>query len=36
VAVAASYNRNIIEARYMMPVGFQIADLDALFVNEQS
>ena len=36
VAVAASVRRNIIEARAMMPVGYQIADLDALVVNSNA
>lgn len=36
VKVAATPHRNIIEVRAMMPIGFQIADLDALFVNNQS
>lgn len=36
VQVAASIRRNIIEVRQMMPVGFQIADLDALVVNSNA
>lgn len=36
VQVAASMRRNIIEVREMMPIGFQITDLDALVVNEQA
>lgn len=36
VEVHATLKRNIIETRLMMPVGFQIADLDALFVNNVS
>jgi hypothetical protein len=35
ITVAATKRRNIIEVRQMMPIGFQIADLDALFVNDQ-
>jgi hypothetical protein len=34
VQVAASMRRNIIEVRLMMPVGTQIQDLDAIFVND--
>lgn len=34
IKVAASMRRNIIEVRMMMPVGFQIQDLDALRVND--
>jgi hypothetical protein len=36
VEVHTSLNRNIIEVRVMMPVGFQIADVEALFVNNVS
>lgn len=36
VMVAATARRNIIEARPMFPVGFQIADLDAIVVNDQA
>lgn len=36
VAVAASSRRNIIEVRQMMPIGFQIADLDALIVSSNA
>jgi hypothetical protein len=36
VQVAASARRNIIEVRAMMPIGFQIADLDALVVNSNA
>ena len=36
VEVAASMRRNIIEVRQMMGVGMQIADLDALVVNDQA
>lgn len=36
VKVAASVRRNIIELRPMMPIGFQIADLDAIVVNDQA
>lgn len=36
VQVHATQSRNIINVRLMMPVGFQIADVGALFVNEQS
>lgn len=36
VQVAASMRRNIIEVREMMPIGFQIADLDAIVVNDQA
>ncbi len=36
VTVAASVRRNIIEARPMMDVGFEIADLDAIFVSDQN
>jgi hypothetical protein len=36
VQVHATKSRNIINVRLMMPVGFQIADVDALFVNGQS
>ncbi len=36
VATFASMRRNIIEVRHMMPAGCQIADLDALFVNDQA
>jgi hypothetical protein len=33
--VAASMRRNIIEVRPMMPIGFQIQDLDGVKINEQ-
>jgi hypothetical protein len=36
VQVAASQRRNIIEVRLMMPVGTQIQDLEAIFVNDQA
>lgn len=36
ISVPSSINRNIIEGRAMMPVGFQIADLEAIFVNDQA
>lgn len=36
VEVAASMRRNIIEVRQMMAVGLQIADLEALVVNDQA
>lgn len=36
VVVAATARRNIIEARPMFPVGFQIADLEAIVVNDQA
>lgn len=36
VQVATSVRRNIIEARLMMPIGFQIADLDAMLVSTQA
>lgn len=36
VQIAASVRRNIVEVREMMPVGFQISDLDALVVNDQA
>ena len=36
VEVAASMRRNIIEVREMMPIGFQIADLDAIKVSTQA
>jgi hypothetical protein len=36
VQVHATQSRNIINVRLMMPVGFQIADVGALFVNGQS
>lgn len=36
VQVAASQRRNIIEVRFMMPVGTQIQDLEAIFVNDQA
>lgn len=36
VEVAASMRRNIIEVREMMPIGFQIADLDAIRVSTQA
>lgn len=35
VTLDATKRRNIIEVRQMMPIGFQIADLGALFVNDQ-
>lgn len=35
VSVHASTRRNLIEVRQMMPIGLQIADLEALVVNEQ-
>ena len=31
-----SIRRNIVEVRAMMPIGFQIADLDSLIVNDQA
>lgn len=34
VEVAATQRRNIIEVRNMMPVGVQIQDLEAIFVND--
>jgi len=36
VKIASSVRRNIIEMRPMMPVGFQISDLEALVVNDQA
>jgi len=36
VKIASSVRRNIIELRPMMPIGFQIADLDCLVVNDQA
>ena len=36
VEVAASMRRNIVEVRQMMAVGLQIADLEALVVNDQA
>lgn len=36
IQVATSVRRNIIEARLMMPIGLQIADLDALLVSTQA
>lgn len=36
VTVHASVRRNIIEVRPMMPIGFQIADLAAIVVNDQA
>lgn len=36
VDVSTSMNRNILEVRLMMPVGFQIADIEAMYVNDQS
>lgn len=36
VQMAATARRNIIELRPMMPVGFQIADLGAMVVNDQA
>lgn len=36
VTIAASMRRNIIESRPMMPIGLQIADLEALVVNDQA
>jgi hypothetical protein len=36
VQVSATMRRNIIEVRNMMPVGCQIQDLGALFVNDQA
>lgn len=33
--VAASLRRNIIEVRPMMPIGFQVQDLEGLRINEQ-
>ena len=36
IQVAASMRRNIIEVRQMMPIGFQIADLDAILVSTQA
>lgn len=36
VALAASMRRNIIEVRQMMALGTQIADLEALVVNDQA
>lgn len=36
VQVHATQARNIIEVRVMMPVGFQIADVEALYVNNVS
>ena len=35
VKVAASARRNVIETRPMFPIGFEIADLECLAVNEQ-
>ena len=34
LSTAATPHRNIIEVRAMVPVGFQIADLDAIYVND--
>ena len=36
VAIHATQRRNIVEVRQMMPVGFQIADIEALAVNDQA
>lgn len=36
IQVATSVRRNIIESRLMMPIGLQIADLDALLVSTQA
>jgi hypothetical protein len=36
VQIAATARRNIIEVRQMMPVGMQIADLEAIYVNDQA
>lgn len=36
VNVSTSMNRNILEVRLMMPVGFQIADIEAMYVNDVS
>lgn len=36
IQVATSVRRNVIEARLMMPVGFQIGDLEALVVNSNA
>lgn len=36
VSVHATARRNIIEVRQLMPVGTQIQDLEALFVNDQA
>jgi hypothetical protein len=36
VEVFASLRRNIIEVRQLMPLGVQIQDLEALFVNDQA
>ena len=36
VQVAASQRRNIIEVRLMMPIGMQIQDTEAIFVNDQA
>lgn len=36
IQVAASLRRNIVETRLMMPIGFQIGDLAAIFVNDQA
>jgi hypothetical protein len=36
VEVAASMRRNIVEVRAMMPIGMQIQDLGAIWVNDQA
>ncbi len=36
IGVHPSIRRNIIELRLMMPIGFQIQDLDAVVVNDQA
>jgi hypothetical protein len=36
ISLAASQRRNIIEVRQLMPVGMQIQDTDAIFVNDQA
>jgi hypothetical protein len=36
IQLAATSRRNIIEVRQMMPVGMQIADLEAIYVNDQA
>lgn len=36
IQVASSIRRNVVEARSMMPIGYQIADLDAMVVNSNA